>query len=150
KQNWIVETDRSSSSPLISTFQGFKAFRLDYLAMIDLNKLDAVAGRLGEAVLHPRRWEGLMESICEAAPIHGAALLQSDVRTADIPTTPSVSESFRSYFENNLHLGDVRAARGAPLLLAGKEVVTDQDIFTSERDMMRDPLYAHLDRFRMK
>jgi hypothetical protein len=57
---------------------------------------------------------------------------------------------FRSYFANNLHLSDIRAARGLPLIIAGRTVVRDQDMFSSESVMMRDPLYAHLARFNLR
>jgi DNA-binding CsgD family transcriptional regulator len=91
-----------------------------------------------------------MEAICAATATTGAALLQSDIRTPDVPMTPSVSEMFKSYFENNLHLTDVRAVRGVPLLLSGRRVVRDQDLFSSESVMLKDPLYANLSRFRIR
>lgn len=117
------------------------------MARLDLRKLETAKVRLGEAALDPGQWGSLMEDICAATGTAGAALLQSDVRTPDIPTTRSAAEYFKNYFRNNLHLNDVRAVRGVPLLLSGKSVVTDQDIFRSEQDMMRDPLYANLDEF---
>ncbi len=61
--------------------------------------------------------------------------------------TPSVSDFFQVYFENNLHIGDIRAAKGVPLLLAGRRVVRDQDIFPSESVMLKDPLYANCAHF---
>lgn len=88
-----------------------------------------------------------MELICGAANATGAGLLQSDVRTPDIPVTEAVAECFKDYFDQNLHVNDVRAIRGVPLHLSGQSVIADHDIFTSEREMMRDPLYACLDRF---
>ena len=117
------------------------------MASVDLDRLNAVSGRLGEAVLDPTTWPSLMVEICRAVNTTGAALIQSDVRTADIPMTGSVQEIFQTYFRNNLHIGDVRAVRGAPLLLAGSPVVSDQDIFKSQREMLHDPLYATLDNY---
>src|ERR1700740_2905095 len=105
--------------------------------MVDLRKLKDVEKRLGEAVLDPLRWPVLMEDICAAVGATGAAMLQSEVRTKGIPLTASVAEYFQqSYFKNNLHVSDVRAARGVPLLLAGKKVVTDADLFGSETEML--------------
>jgi DNA-binding CsgD family transcriptional regulator len=89
-------------------------------------------------------WPLLMADVCSASGATGACLLQSDVRTPDVPMTASAQEFFKSYFDNRLHENDILAARGVPLLLAGRQVVTDQDLFTSESEMLRDPLYAHL------
>jgi DNA-binding CsgD family transcriptional regulator len=120
------------------------------LARLDLTKLRAAQARLGEAVADPGQWIALMEDICAATGTLGSALLRSEDRTADVPITPSVLESFKVYFANNLHVGDVRAAKGLPLITAGQAVVRDQDLFSSESEMIRDPLYANLTRFRMR
>jgi DNA-binding CsgD family transcriptional regulator len=112
---------------------------------LDLDRLHAVSNRLGEAVLDPGTWPILMDEICRAVGTTGAGLLQSDIRTSDVPTTDSAAELFKAYFDNNHHVSDVRAVRGVPLLLAGAPVVTDQDLFANESDMLRDPLYATLD-----
>jgi hypothetical protein len=58
-------------------------------------KLEDVSHRLGEAVLDPLMWPVLMEDICTAVGAKGAALLQSDVRTEDIPRTAGVTEFFK-------------------------------------------------------
>src|ERR1700755_990023 len=113
----------------------------------DISRIEAVSSRLGETVLDPSRWVGVMEDVCSAVKTSGAALLQGDVRTADIPVTDSVADYFKGYFDNQLHINDVRAIRGVPKLLAGQSVVVDQDIFTSEREMARDPLYMNLEDF---
>jgi DNA-binding CsgD family transcriptional regulator len=119
--------------------------------MVDLRKLEDVSNKLGEAVLEPLRWPVLMENICEAVGATGAAMLQSDVRTEDIPLTASVAEYFQqSYFKNKLHVSDIRAVRGVPLMLTGKDVVTDTDLFRSEAEMLRDPLYASLGEYGLK
>lgn len=112
--------------------------------MIDLCKLEDVSRTLGNAVLDPLQWPLLMEDICTAVGAMGAAMLQSDIRTEDIPRTRSVDEYFKKYFYNSLHIADVRAARGVPLLLNKTNVVTDGDLFGSEAEMLRDPLYASL------
>ncbi|MGH6681697.1 MAG: helix-turn-helix transcriptional regulator [Bradyrhizobium sp.] len=83
-----------------------------------------------------------MEDICTSVRTTGAALLQSDIRTRDVPMTPSVIEPLRHYFDNDLHVGDVRALKGVPLLLSGRRAVRDQDLFSSEGIMLKDPLYA--------
>jgi DNA-binding CsgD family transcriptional regulator len=117
------------------------------MASVDFARLSAVNDRLGEAVLDPTTWPSIMEAICVAVKTSGAALVQSDVRTADIPMTASAQEIFHAYFDNNLHVNDVRAVRGVPLLLAGLPVVSDQDLFTCEKEMLLDPLYATIDRY---
>jgi DNA-binding CsgD family transcriptional regulator len=117
------------------------------LSGLEISLLERAKSRLGEAVLDPGQWPSLMEAICAATSTTGAALLQSDVRTPDVPVTPSVSDHFRSYFRNNLHVGDVRAAKGVPLLLAGRRAIRDQDLFSSESVMLKDPLYAHASNF---
>ena len=114
------------------------------MSRLDIGQLQLVSDRLGEAVLDPGRWPDLMDDICRATGSLGAGLLQSDVRTPDIPTTDSTRENFKSYFDNGYNLTDVRAARGVPLLMAGRPAVRDQDIFSNEAEMLRDPLYAHL------
>jgi DNA-binding CsgD family transcriptional regulator len=117
------------------------------MASVDFARLSTVSDRLGEAVLDPTTWPSIMEAICLAVKTSGAALVQSDARTADIPKTASAQEIFDAYFYNNLHVNDVRAVRGVPLLLAGLPIVSDHDLFTSETEMMLDPLYATIDRY---
>lgn len=117
------------------------------LARLEIKQLERAKSRLGEAVLDPGQWPSVMEAICSATATAGAALLQSDIRTPDIPVTPSTATFFRSYFDNNLHVGDIRAAKGVPLLLAGRRAVRDQDLFSSESIMLKDPLYAHASDF---
>jgi DNA-binding CsgD family transcriptional regulator len=113
--------------------------------VIDLCKLDEVTARLGDVVLDPTGWPSFMDEVCTTVGATGAAMLQSDIRTEDIPRTDSISDYFtRTYFPSNLHLTDIRAARGVPLMLAGTDVITDADLFESETEMLRDPLYATL------
>jgi hypothetical protein len=105
-------------------------------------KLEDVSHRLGEAVLDPLMLPVLMEDSCTAVGAKGAALLQSDVRTEDIPRTAGSLNFLRNYFDSKLHVADVRVARGVPLLLTKTNVVTDADLFTSEAEMLRYPLYG--------
>jgi DNA-binding CsgD family transcriptional regulator len=111
---------------------------------LDIDRLQVVSDRLGEAVLDPARWPDLMDGICGAAGSIGACLLQSDVRTPDVPMTESTREFFKSYFDGQYNVNDIRAAKAVPLLMAGRAAVSDQDIFANESEMLRDPLYAHL------
>ncbi|MBR0757434.1 helix-turn-helix transcriptional regulator [Bradyrhizobium jicamae] len=119
--------------------------------MVDLRKLDDVAARLSDVVLDPAGWTTFMDDLCSAVGATGAAMLQSDIRTEDIPRTESVTEYFKKcYFPQNLHLTDIRAARGVPRFLAGVDVIADDDLFGSEAEMMRDPLYTSLGEFGLK
>lgn len=103
------------------------------------SRLNKVEARLGEVVLDPAGWVGVMEDICAGVGALGAALLQTDVRTPDVPRTPSVHEAFDRYFKEGWHQRDLRA-RGVPLLLQGRKVFTDEDIATPE-EMRREPFY---------
>jgi DNA-binding CsgD family transcriptional regulator len=120
------------------------------LTRLEIGQLEKARSRLGEAVLDPDQWPSLMEAICGAVGTTGAALLQSDARTPDVPMTQSVVDLFSDYFHNNLHVSDIRAAKGMPLLLSGRSAVRDQDMFQSETEMLRDPLYSTLARFKFR
>jgi len=117
---------------------------------VDIDRLQSISNRLGDAVIDPALWPVLMQDICSASGSTGACLLQSDIRTPDVPMTDSGREFFKSYFDNRLHENDIRAVRGVPLLMAGRRIVSDQDIFTSETEMLRDPLYAHANSFGLR
>jgi DNA-binding CsgD family transcriptional regulator/PAS domain-containing protein len=112
------------------------------LRKIDLQKLELAASRLGETVVDPARWPDVLDNICQAVGATGAMLLQSDVRTPDIPITKSIEEFKGAYF-SGWHANDPRADRAVPLLLGGAKVVADQDIFTPE-EISRDPFYNEL------
>jgi len=94
--------------------------------------------QLGQAALDPAAWPEVMESICRAVGATAALLLQSDVRTSDVPRTKSIEEGTRHYFANNWHESDPRA-KGMPRLVAG-EILTDHDILTPEQ-IRADPMY---------
>jgi hypothetical protein len=72
-----------------------------------------------------------MDDICKAVGASAALLLQSDIRTPDVPRTESIDEGTKFYFRNNWHLRDPRA-RAFPRMMAG-EVVTDLDVMTLSR-----------------
>jgi DNA-binding CsgD family transcriptional regulator/PAS domain-containing protein len=98
----------------------------------DIDQLEKACHRLGEAVLDPATWPNLMERICQAVGVTGAVLLQTDVRTPDVPRTDSIDELVRSYFAASWHTRDIRAERAVPLLLNGKRAFIDEDILTRD------------------
>lgn len=58
--------------------------QVNALGVVNIDRLNSVTKRLGEAVVDPGRWPLLMEEICSAVGTTGAALLQSDIRTPDL------------------------------------------------------------------
>jgi DNA-binding CsgD family transcriptional regulator len=88
-------------------------------------------------------WPQILEEISKDLGAIGAALLQSDVRTDDIPVSGGVSDLFKAYFADGWSARDIRAERGIPLVLGGHSVVTDQDIITPE-EMHRNNYYQDL------
>jgi PAS domain-containing protein len=111
-----------------------------FVREVDLKKLELATSRLGETVLDPAQWPDVMAGLCEAVGATGAVMLQSDMRTPDVPRTKSIDELVKAYFTGNWHLNDDRAARAVPLQMAGATVIADQDIFTAE-DISRQPIY---------
>lgn len=110
---------------------------------LDLQALVRASDRLGETVLDPGQWPDVMEALCRATGSSGAVLLQSDVRTPDVPRTASVDDMVRQYFRENWHLRDLRAERGVPLLLGGQVVVTEENIVRPD-ELQRLPYYAEM------
>ncbi|SFN60852.1 hypothetical protein SAMN05216573_116152 [Bradyrhizobium sp. Rc3b] len=108
---------------------------------IDDAELSKVLNRLGEAAVNPEAWRDIMDDICKAVGASAALLLQSDIRTPDVPRTASIAEATELYFRNNWHLRDPRA-KGFPRMMAG-EVVTDLDVMTPEQ-IRADPMYNEL------
>jgi len=94
--------------------------------------LAALGSRLGDAAIDPTIWPELLNEISAAVGAAGAALLQSDVRTFDIPRSAGADEVISYYFESGWYENDIRAQRGVPLLLRGEKVIIDQDIVTPE------------------
>ncbi|WP_375785656.1 helix-turn-helix transcriptional regulator [Bradyrhizobium sp. Pha-3] len=105
---------------------------------IDNDQLSKVIERLGEAAVDPAAWPTIMDDICKAVGASAAMLLQSDVRTPDIPRTASIDEGTQFYFKNNWHLRDPRA-NGFPRMMSG-EIVTDHDVLTPDQ-IRSDPMY---------
>lgn len=116
------------------------------MARLEIELLERAKSRLGEAVLDPGQWPSVMEDICVSVRTTGAVLLQSDARTPDVPATAGVSDLLRTYFRNQLHTMDVRAIKGVPLQLSGRRAIRDQDLFNSEDQMLKEPLYASISR----
>ena len=102
------------------------------------DELAKVMSRLGDAAIDPTAWSDVMEGICRAVGASAAVLLQSDVRTPDVPRTQSMDEALQFYFKGNWHLVDPRAS-GFPRMMAG-EVVTDHDLLTPAQ-IRSDPMY---------
>jgi DNA-binding CsgD family transcriptional regulator len=115
---------------------------LERLSMpqLSLDDLMSASVRLGEAVVDPAAWPSVMEDLSRAIRAEGAALLQSDVRTPDVPRTAAISDMINDYFRYGWHERDVRAARGVPLVLSGQSVVIDQDILSPD-EMRKDAFY---------
>jgi DNA-binding CsgD family transcriptional regulator len=107
---------------------------------IDFEQLEIAAGRLGDAVIDPAVWPELMDGICRAVGATGAALLQSDARTPDVPYTSSIEGLYKRYFGDGWHQRDTRANKGVPLLLRGGALINDEDVVTPE-EMAHDPYY---------
>jgi DNA-binding CsgD family transcriptional regulator len=110
---------------------------------IDAARLEGACAHLGNAIIDPAMWPEILSQISTAVGAAGAALLQSDVRTPDIPRSARVSEVFDAYFAHGWHAFDLRADRGVPLLMKGERVLTDQDIVTPE-EMRRFAYYNEL------
>lgn len=99
---------------------------------VDGRQLLAVSARLGDAALDPAIWPEIMEQISLAVGATGAVLLQSDVRTADVPRTTGVGELVNNYFARRWDVRDMRGERGVPMLLRGDNVFIDQDVVTPD------------------
>jgi hypothetical protein len=109
-------------------------------SIVDSQQLLNVSKRLGDTVVDPSIWPDLMDNICTAVSATGAMLLQSDVRTPDIPRTDSLADLCKVYFGDNWHTRDLRADRGVPLLLRGARIITDQDLALPS-EMRASPFY---------
>jgi DNA-binding CsgD family transcriptional regulator len=110
---------------------------------IDPARLERACAHLGDAVIDPAMWPEILSQISVAVSAVGADLVQSDVRTFDIPHSAGLSEMLNAYFGNGWHTRDLRVDRGFPLILKGEKVVTDQDIVTPN-EMERTPYYNEL------
>jgi hypothetical protein len=65
-----------------------------------IEELLKATARLGDAVVDPAAWPTVMDIISRAIGAEGAALLQSDIRTPDVPRTPAISEMLDVYFRD--------------------------------------------------
>jgi DNA-binding CsgD family transcriptional regulator len=110
---------------------------------IDPARLDKVWARLGDAIIDPAMWPEILGQISAAVSATGAVLLQSDVRTSDIPHSVGLSEMLNAYFGNEWHTRDLRANRSFPLILKGEIVIIDHDIVTPD-EIERSPFYNEL------
>jgi DNA-binding CsgD family transcriptional regulator len=109
---------------------------------IDQGALKKACERLGEAVVDPATWPDVMADVCNSVGAIGAVLLQSDIRTSDVPRTASIDDAIQRYFKEGWHQRDLRA-RGAALLKQGKKVIADEDVVTPE-EMRRAPYFNDL------
>jgi len=102
--------------------------------------MTAAGARLGEAVVNPAAWSGVIEDICRAVGATGAIMVQSDGQPADVLYTASLDGLAQAYLREGWHANDPRVARCVPRLLRGELVITDPDLFTSE-EVRREPYY---------
>ena len=72
---------------LINQKKGAAAAPGEHMAHIESDYLEKVGPQLGDAVIDPTTWPRIMDNICRAIGATGAILLQSDVRTPDVPRT---------------------------------------------------------------
>jgi hypothetical protein len=108
------------------------------MPQLSLDDLMSAIDRLGDAVVDPATWPSVADDMSRAIRAQGAALIQSDVRTPDVPRTEAISNMIDAYFKDGWHKRDVRAARGVPLVLSGGPVVIDQDILSPD-EMRTEP-----------
>jgi DNA-binding CsgD family transcriptional regulator len=111
--------------------------------IIDTDWLERASVSLGYTVIDPATWPEIINQISMTVGSTGAVLRQGLVRTPDVPFSAGIHELTETYFANGWHLRDLRAQRGVPLVLKGKNVVTDQDIVTPE-EMQRLAFYNDL------
>jgi DNA-binding CsgD family transcriptional regulator len=110
---------------------------------VDSKRLLEVSARLGDAAADPALWPEVMQQISTAIRATGAVLLQSNVRTPDVPRTAGVEEMVTHYFAAGWNMRDLRAERGVPLLARGVKVISDQNVVTPD-EMRCSPYYAEV------
>jgi DNA-binding CsgD family transcriptional regulator len=106
---------------------------------IDFDQLEKACRRLGEAVLEPAAWPVLMEQICRPLGVAGAVLLQTDVRTPDMPRTEAVDALARAYFAGEWRTREIWSQRAAHQFSQGKKAVIDTQLLTRD-EMAASPL----------
>lgn len=108
---------------------------------VDRKALNDFREELGELVLDPSRLLGTMERLARAARAEGAVLLQSEIRTPDVPRTASIDGMITQYFKEGWHVRDRRLGAIPKMLATG--IGVDQDFATPEM-FKRDPYYIDL------
>jgi hypothetical protein len=76
---------------------------------IVISRIDEFERQARDAVIDPAAWPSVMEGMSRAVRAEGAVLLQSDVRTPDVPRTPAISDAIDAYFRDGWQRRDVRA-----------------------------------------
>jgi DNA-binding CsgD family transcriptional regulator len=71
-----------------------------------------------------------MEKLCRPLGVAGAILLQSDVRTPDVPRTEALDEVVRAYFASGWHTRGIWTRRAVHLFSQGKKAFTDTELLT--------------------
>ena len=107
---------------------------------VNADRLLAACRDIGDAVLDPARWPGIMAQIGGAAGAAGVVLLRATRALADAPRTESAHEAYSNYFSAGWHRRDTLAERGFPLFMAGRPVISEQDLVTPE-EMKRHAFY---------
>ena len=109
---------------------------------IDVGDLKRACERLAEAAVDPATWPDVMSDICNSVGAVRAVLLQSDIRTPDVPRIAPIDLGIQRYFKDGWHQRDLRS-RGVAFLQQDRKVITDQDVFTPE-EMRRAPYFNEL------
>jgi hypothetical protein len=89
----------------------------------DLDDLKESSKCLGEAAVDPTMRPQVMKQMAAAADATRDVLLQSDIRTPDVPCAESLKELVRRYFLDGWPARDLRGNKGAPLLARGATVI---------------------------
>src|SRR5580692_3108210 len=63
---------------------------------VNADRLAGISARLGDTVIDPTIWPEVLDQISVATGSVGAGLLQSDVRSTDIPRSAGADEAFTS------------------------------------------------------
>lgn len=106
----------------------------------DITQLQKSIEQLGEVVIDPGRWKGIIADISHSVSSTGAILLSGQNRTREVPMSDGITDLMNAYFDGGFHIRDIRAERSVPLILRGQLVIDDTDIVKPE-EMARDPMY---------
>lgn len=108
---------------------------------VDPTGLQRVVARLQDAVADPSAWHEILHQLTVAVDAEGVLLLQQEMRTRDMPGSPSLAPLMSRYFAESWHLRDFRMSAIPRLHRTG--IAVDQDIVDSE-GMKRNPYYCDL------